>query len=200
MKRVETIAKYAAMMTDLGYSIGDSPKILLKQDDHCYATATGADFANITESDIEDMTCYDGIENEVLEELSEMNALVVALTPYASICIAANREIPAVLDDMAQIIGQRVCIVDDDKKHIARALSKAAGVMTRDGKVITCGRNLYEAFVAMTVLEKNAEVTLKAAVLGGAKEIGTIDAKLMREIYKKKYSKAEKEHKDESEG
>jgi len=200
MDRVETIAKYAAMMANLEYSIGEEPKIFMVQEDHCYATATGADFSNITESDIEDLTYYDVIEGEVLEELPEMEALVIAQPPYLGICIAANREIPAVLDDMAQIIGQRVCIVAHEKKAIAHALSKAAGVMTKDGYVITCGRNLYEAYVAMTVLEKNAEVTLKAAVLGGAKEISSFDAKLMREVYKKKYSKAEKEHKDECEG
>ena len=72
--------------------------------------------------------------------------------------------------------------------------------MIRGGYVITCGRNLYEAYVAMTVLEKAAEVLLKSAVLGGAVPISKIDAKLMREVYKRKYSKAEKEHKDDSEG
>lgn len=68
------------------------------------------------------------------------------------------------------------------------------------GYAITCGRNLYEAYVAMTVLEKSAEVILKAAVIGGAKPIGSLDCRLMHQIYRRKYSKAEKEHKDDTEG
>ena len=47
----------------------------------------------------------------------------------------------------------------------------------------------------MKVLEKSAEITLKAEVLGGSKKINIFEAKLMRLIYKKKYSKAEDEFK-----
>ena len=43
----------------------------------------------------------------------------------------------------------------------------------------------------MTVLEKSAEVFLKAEVLGGGKPINPLEVKLMRRTYKKKYSKAE---------
>jgi len=59
------------------------------------------------------------------------------------------------------------------------------------GYTVTMGRNLYEAVVAMTVLEKSAEVTLLAEKIGGAKPIPRWEAKLMRLVYKMKYSKAE---------
>ena len=52
----------------------------------------------------------------------------------------------------------------------------------------------------MTVLEKQAEVMLKAAVIGGARPLSAAECALMRAVYKRKYSKAEKEFKDDTEG
>ena len=47
------------------------------------------------------------------------------------------------------------------------------------------GRGLYEAVVAMTVLEKSAEVSMLAEKIGGAVPISKRDAKLMRKEYEK---------------
>jgi len=43
----------------------------------------------------------------------------------------------------------------------------------------------------MTVLEKSAEITVLADRIGGAKPLNSLEAKLMRFVYKKKYSKSE---------
>ena len=58
---------------------------------------------------------------------------------------------------------------------------------------MTMGRSLYEAVVAMTVLEKSAEIHFLAQKLGGAQPLPRWEAKLMRSTYKNKYSKAEEE-------
>lgn len=47
--------------------------------------------------------------------------------------------------------------------------------------------------MAMTVLEKNAEVHCLAQKIGGVKALKKFDAKLMRFVYKNKYSKKETE-------
>lgn len=200
MDRTETIAKYAAMMKELPYDTGEAPRILLKAENRCYETAAGADFGAITGEDIADITDFDSIEKDVLMASKEMNAMVISKPPYIGICIDSKKPIHAVLDDMAQIVGRTVNVVSYTEKAISHALKNSEAVMIRGGYVITCGRNLYEAYVAMTVLEKAAEVLLKSAVLGGSVPISKVDAKLMREVYKYKYSKAEKEHKDDSEG
>jgi ribulose-5-phosphate 4-epimerase/fuculose-1-phosphate aldolase len=200
MDKTETIAKYAAMMEELPYSVGETPRILLKQEDLCFVTAENADFSHITEEDIVETDMLELPECEVLMSMEEMNAMVISRPPYVSICIESRHEIHAVLDDMAQIVGRTVKVVPYTTRAIEKALKNSAAVMVKDGSVITCGRNLYEAYVAMTVLEKSAEVLLKSAVLGGSVPISAMDAKLMREFYKRKYSKAEKEHKDDTEG
>ncbi len=62
---------------------------------------------------------------------------------------------------------------------------------------ITVGRDPYEAFVAMTVLEKAAEVALKAEVLGGARPLVQPLAAVERLVYRNKYSAAERKFEDE---
>ena len=122
--------------------------------------------------------------------------MVISRPPYASICIAASHEITAVLDDMAQIVGERVKVVQPGKGAVIRALRRADGVMIEGGSLLTTGRNLYEAFVAMTIVEKSAEVVLKAPVIGGAKKLASRDARRLRSFYQKVYSRSEKEHND----
>ncbi len=200
MNRTETIAKYAAMMMELPYSVGEAPDIYLKHDGRIYCTADGADFRNITERDVLDITSDSSLEKDVLKESRDINALIVCATPYLSICMESGREIPAVLDDMAQIVGQKVRIVPYRKRPVASALGSASAVMVQGKYALCAGRNLYEAYTVMTVLEKSAEVILKAMVIGGARPLGAADCRIQRMFYRRKYSKAEKEHKDDTEG
>ena len=65
------------------------------------------------------------------------------------------------------------------------------------GYAITVGRNPYEAVVAMTVLEKSAEIVLKASAIGGAKELGYFVVNTNRRKYLNKYSRAERRIADE---
>ena len=50
-----------------------------------------------------------------------------------------------------------------------------------------------EAVVALQVLEKSAEVNLKAEVIGGAKFLPADEAEEMRRMYLEKYSRREQE-------
>ena len=85
-------------------------------------------------------------------------------------------------------------------KDIKKALKDNVGFLAvtqkgengeNTGQTLTFGRSLYEAVVAMTVIEKSAEVSVLAEKIGGPHPIARWEAKLMRLIYKKKYSKAE---------
>lgn len=149
-------------------------------------------------------------------------ARIEAQTPYCLQCIREGREIVAALDDFAQIIGTKVKIVPDDDMEIAKALSASAAVLVdaeqvlnssgmlpvsgsaMDGKarrekdyVVTTGRDPYEAFVALTVLEKAAEVQILADSLGGVKALPDRIARKLRREYLRKYSKAGRKRRDE---
>lgn len=200
MGRVETIAEFAKKMAELPYSTGEMHAILLKSEDRCYMTDDYTDFRNVQPEDILDVTELDLPEKDALMRLSSRRAMVLFRTPYVGVCLDAKHTIDASLDDMAQIVGRQVQIVPRAAGKLRAALRSAEAVLVEDRYAIAVGRSLYEAYTAMTVLEKQAEVMLKASVIGGAKPLGRLECQLMHTVYMQKYSKAEKEHRDESEG
>ncbi len=108
------------------------------------------------------------------------------------------------LDDMAQIIGTKAPVIDgrrdpeNAKASLIKILGNNAGgfVITGQdengdfaGYTLTIGRSQKEAEVALSVLEKSAEVTLLAEKIGAPCHINVFERKLMRTVYLKKYSK-----------
>ncbi len=199
---VSAISKYARLISELPYPAGRAPRILFKHDGRCYMTAKEADISRITEEDVIDVTDHDMNQLPAAAALmgsKSLGAVILCLPPYVDICLASRHEIPAVLDDMAQIIGPCVRIVPADEKMISKALTKATSVMVENSCLIAGGRNLYEAYTALTVIEKSAETILKAQVIGGVKPLKGYLSRLMHRRYQASYSKVEKALQDRAE-
>ncbi len=120
----------------------------------------------------------------------------------ASTVAAARREVPPILDDMAQIIGPTVRVADYAlpstkklvKKTVKALKGRNAALMANHGAVCI-GRDIDEAFVVCQVLEKACKAFIEAEFLGGAKAINKVEAWMMHRFYLKKYSKQEKTNK-----
>jgi len=144
------------------------------------------------------------LHNEIYRTRPEINAVIHTHQMNASTCAAARREVPPVLDDMAQIIGPSVRVADyalPSTKKIVRVTVKAlkgrnAALMANHGAVCV-GRDIDEAFVVCQVLEKACKAFIEAEFLGGAKHIGKFEAWAMHQLYLKKYSKIAKTKKRE---
>jgi len=129
----------------------------------------------------------------------EINAIIHTHQMNASTCAAARREVPPVLDDLAQIIGPSVRCAEyalPSTKKMMKAVVKAlkgryAALMANHGAVCV-GRDLDEAFVVCQVLEKGCKAFIEAEFLGGAKSISKFEAWIMHKIYLQKYSKMAK--------
>lgn len=194
-----SIIKYAKTLSELPFSLGSNPRIILKHDGRCYMTDKEADFADITAENIADVTDADQsqfLAERVLMNSKTLTAMVLCEPPYTEICIESHHEIPAVLDDMAQIVGPVVHIVEPDVKQIEKALTKSTSVMIENGCLIAGGRNLFEAATAVEIIEKSAETILKAQVIGGVKPLGSRMARFMHRRYQNSYSKPEMELQD----
>ncbi len=196
-KSFELIKKYAHMLSEMdGFDQGPA-KIMINVDGRIYETEDGCNFADLKPTDVIIASGTAGslypVEHKLLKNSKEMNAIVLSATPYCKRCEQYGKDITAAIDDMAQIVGYRAKCVPYGERAITRALHSAAGCLVKDHYTITMGRNLYEAVVALTVLEKSAEINTKAEVLGGVKPLPKWEADLMRMVYKKKYSKAEQE-------
>lgn len=193
----EMIDKYARELAPMLITGARESAILVKLDGVCYETAPEADLAALTCEDVkavDEDTATFITEYKLLMESEELGAIIRSQTPYCLAAAKRGKPLTAALDDMAQIVGYQVQTVTDRESQIRQALKKATGCFVKNrGFTITTGRNLFEAKVALTVLEKSAEVDLKADAIGGAKPLPKAEADLMRMIYKKKYSASEQE-------
>ena len=133
---------------------------------------------------------------EIYRTRKKINAVVHTHQMNASTVAAAQREVPPILDDMAQIIGPSVRVaayaLPSTKKITKRTVSalkgRNAALMANHGAVCV-GRDLDEAFVVCQVLEKACKAFIEAEFLGGAKSINKFEAHLMHQIYIRKYSR-----------
>ena len=133
---------------------------------------------------------------EIYQSRPNIHAVIHTHQMNASTVAAAQREVPPILDDMAQIIGPTVRVAEyalPSTKKITKKTVKAlkgrnAALMANHGAVCV-GRDLDEAFVVCQVLEKACKAFIEAEFLGGAKRINKFEAHLMHQIYIRKYSK-----------
>ena len=191
---VSNIAKYGKLLSELPFSAGDGTRIIFRSEGRCYMTSKEADMADIHDEDIVDVTDHD--QNQMLAATAlmrskDLTAMILCEPPYTEICIDSHHEIPAVLDDMAQIVGPSVRMVPADEEKIAKALTKATSVMIENSCLIAGGRTLYEAYTAVQIIEKSAETILKAQVIGGVKPMSARLSRYMHRKFQKSYSKEE---------
>ena len=138
---------------------------------------------------------------EIYRKRKNINAVIHTHQPNASTVAAARREVPPILDDMAQIIGPSVRVAAyalPSTKSIVRKTVKAldgrmAALMANHGAVCI-GRDINEAFVVCQVLEKACKAFIEAEFLGGAKGINKFEATLMHQFYLHKYSSLSKKN------
>ncbi|MGW8317317.1 MAG: class II aldolase/adducin family protein [Bacteroidales bacterium] len=132
---------------------------------------------------------------EIYRTRKEIGAVIHTHQMNASTVAAAHREVPPILDDMAQIIGPTVRVARyalpstrKITKNTVRALrGRKAALMANHGAVCV-GRDLDEAFVVCQILEKACRAFIEAEFLGGARSINRFEAHLMHQIYLRKYS------------
>ncbi|MEN9447786.1 MAG: hypothetical protein RJA25_1076 [Bacteroidota bacterium] len=131
------------------------------------------------------------IFHTIFSKRKDIQTILFTKQEYAS---QVSEEIPPILDDQAQLLGVSVKIAKNEQ-NIPCALKGRFAAILKDGNSICVGNNLEEAYVAAQLLEKTSKAFVEAAHLGGAKSINRIEAWLMHQFYKLKYSKEAKKNK-----
>ena len=141
---------------------------------------------------------------QVYKQRKEVNAVVHTHQKNATTVAAAQKEIPPIIDDMAQIIGPSVRVtkytVAGTRKfarNAVKALKGRQAALLANHGALCAGRTLQEAFVVSQILEKAAGAFIEASFLGGAKPISKINAYVMHQVYLKKYSKLDQDNRGE---
>lgn len=130
------------------------------------------------------------MHGQIYKNIKTADAIIQANAINAKAVGSVGVKIPALLDDMAQIIGVDAKCSKDNINNIIKNLKKRKGTIIKDNGLITYGRTLDEAYTGCLVLEKGAKCLIDATVLGKYRKIPYFEAVLMHFIYQKKYSKA----------
>lgn len=193
MKIKKAIIDYATKLKSSNLS-GTGGYIVYRIDES-KAYLFDGDFGNAVEDEIKifDYTTADTLQAKLLRSKKDTNVIMSVSPPKIMVVAKAKTDIPAVLDDMAQIVGVKARVCKDDDASILKTIKKATSVIVEDKGAIITARTLNEAFTCCLVLEKSALVFVSASVIGGCRKNGYIASKLMRIVYKLKYSKKNQE-------
>jgi Ribulose-5-phosphate 4-epimerase and related epimerases and aldolases len=138
------------------------------------------------------------LHREIYKQRPEINGIVHTFFPDAGIIAALYKQVPPVLDDMAQIIGPslKVCpnapVDRRSVQSVIKSLTARNAVLLVDNGAICVGRDMDEALVACEILEKSCKVFIESGFLGGGVPVNSIEARLMHLYYLKKYSQQKK--------
>jgi len=208
----EAVRTMGMRLIDLGLTAGTWGNASIRFSDTAMAiTPSGLDYRSMRADDVVIVDLRTGearggkpstekaLHMALYQKRREAVAIVHTHSMSASTVAAARREVPPVLDDLAQIVGPSLRVADysiPGTKKMARAVLKAmagrmAALMANHGAV-AIGRSADEAILCAQIVEKGCRAFIEAEFLGGAKSIPRFDAAVMHEVYLHKYSKLKK--------
>lgn len=137
-----------------------------------------------------------GLHVAIYQSRPEIEAVIHTHSMSASTVAAARREVPPILDDLAQIVGPSLRVADYAlpgtprmRRTVLKALrGRMAALMANHGAV-ALGRTMEEALTCARIVEKGCRAFVEAEFLGGAKSINGVEALVMHQVYLRKYSK-----------
>lgn len=171
-----------------GYKTWGNVKVVqaLVRVDLGYAeTPVGWDMSKLHVNDLAIMVRTDNPWQKIFDSRKNIEVILITEQQYAS---QIKTEVPAILDDQAQLLGVSVRVARTNDEAPYAVKNRFAAILP-NGKSICIGNSLDDAFVAAQLLEKTCKVFIEAAALGGAKPINKIEAWLMQKYYQFKYSK-----------
>ncbi|MCX4362913.1 MAG: class II aldolase/adducin family protein [Clostridia bacterium] len=191
---IQTILDYAKRLVAEGV-VGESDMISMRFElNEMYITKAGVKLADLTEDDVVKMNIFTAdkeykYHSQIYNARSDINAICQCYPKWVVPVAKAGVTIPAVLDDMAQIVGPTCKTSADDINSIIKTLKGRNSCLVKDKGCITSGRTMDEAYTCVLVLDKASHCFVAGSVIGENKIINGFEARLMRFIYKTKYSK-----------
>lgn len=120
----------------------------------------------------------------------DVKAIVHTHSAYATAMAVARREIPGAIEDLVQIVGGNVRVNEYALPGTAqlgintlKAMEGRNAVLLANHGMLGAGRDLEEALRVCQVVEKSAQITLLAQLMGGVIELSQNDIDGMRTFY-----------------
>lgn len=136
---------------------------------------------------------------EIYKYRKEIKALIQTCSNYTYTVGASGREIPPLLDDMAQIIGPSIRVAgypvsgnQESFRQVLKALSGRNAAIFANQGAVCLGRDFNEALVTCEILEKSCRTYLESELIGGGLPVGAVAAWVMHQYFLRKYSRRNK--------
>jgi len=189
---------------------GSWGNISVKIADGVYAvTPSGRGYANQKPEDIVivDDACktLDGeltpsseskLHTAIYNACPEAKAIIHTHSIYASALAAMRKPVPAIIEDIVQIIGGRVECAEyalpgtqELADNAVKAMNGRKGVLLANHGAVCWGKDLADALMVCEILEKAAQIAIICQSCGGAVELSNEDAEVMHNFYEEHYSK-----------
>ena len=189
---------------------GSWGNISVKIADGVYAvTPSGRGYANQEPKDIViiDNACstLDGeltpsseskLHTAIYNACPEAKAIIHTHSIYASALAAMRKPVPAIIEDIVQIIGGRVNCAEyalpgtqELADNAVAALNGRKAVLLANHGAVCWGKSLEDALIVSEILEKAAQIAIICQSCGGAVELSNEDAEVMHSFYEEHYSK-----------
>ncbi len=196
-------------IVDTGLAAGTWGNVSARIDEnHMLITPSGTDYSNIRTDDIV-MVDINSLESKrklipssetpmhaaIYRKRPEINGIIHTHSQYGCTVAAARKEVPPILDDLAQLIGPSLRVADhahpgSDKmvRVVLEALEGRNACLLANHGVVCLGRTLDEAFTVCRIVEKACKCYIDSMVLGGAIAFTEEEALAMHKMYMETYS------------
>lgn len=129
----------------------------------------------------------------------EAKAIIHTHSIYASALAAMRKPVPAIIEDMVQIVGGRVECAEyalpgtqELADNAVAALNGKKAVLLANHGAVCWGKSLEDALMVAEILEKTAQIAIICQQCGGAVELSAEDSEVMHSFYEEHYSKRQR--------
>lgn len=203
-KSIALILEYAAELTKQNV-VGKGDCISVKSGAYLYASDKDVSLAELTEENVlkirlEDAQGEYALHSAIYAAKADVSAVCHCHPKWVEPIAACGVDIPAVSDDMTQIVGRNCKTSKNNANMIVANLLRRNSTLVEGDGCVTTGRTLNEAYTCVLVLDKAAHCFVGSAVVKKNVCISPFEAVLMNTIYKLKYSKKNQENLQSEEG
>ena len=203
-KSIELILEYAKELTKQNV-VGSRDCISVRAGAYLYASDQNVRLDALTENDVRKIKLCDAqgeyaLHAQIYSAKSDVSAVCHCHPAWVEPIARCGAAIPAVTDDMTQIVGRNCKTCKNDPATIVKHLKKRNSTLVAGDGCVTTGRTLNEAYTCVLVLDKAAHCFVGAAALRKNAIINFAEATLMNVVYKMKYSRKNQENLQNEEG
>ena len=130
------------------------------------------------------------LHTAVYKDRSDVNAVVHTHSTCCTAMAIARKPIPAAAEDLVQIVGGDVRVSEyflpgtvELGQAAVKALKDRNGVILASHGCLAAGKSLKETLKIADVMEKSAQATIYANILGGVVELQQSEVDYMRNFY-----------------